>query len=59
MLGHVILSVNSAKMCIYAKACIDTVLVLSLVKCSKMSNKECCEESWMYGLKKEGCIMRV
>ena len=30
------------------------VLVLSIVKWSKMSDKECCEESWMHGLKKEG-----
>ena len=30
------------------------VLVLSIVKWSKMSDKECCEESWMYGLKKKG-----
>ena len=36
------------------KVCIGIVSVLSLVKCSKMSDKECCEESWMYGLKKEG-----
>ena len=54
MLGHVILSINSPKTCICAKACIGMVLVFSLVKCSKMSDKECCEESWMYGLKKEG-----